>query len=428
MSTQSPDLAAPAAVGAPSLWRHPDFRRLWIGETLSLYGTQVTTLALPLAAVTAFGASPAQVGLLRFLQLVPYLGLALLLGAWVDRRRKRPVLIGTNVGRMALIAAVPVLHWTHQLTMGWLLVVAAAVGICSVLFDVTWMSFVPAVVADPTRYVEANQKLGVTASSADVAGPGLAGLLVGLLGAPVALAVDATSYVASLMSLSAVRAAEPTPATGPRRHLLAEVREGVVHVAAHRVLRPLALLGPLCNFFMVSIWTTFLLYAARTQHLSPGLIGLVFSASSVGGLAGGLLSGRLLGSYRLGAVYVAAMSLVFAGPLLLVLADGSAPRVVAWSIGSFFVGYLGLGVANVVMVSLRQTCTPPEMMGRMNAAFRTLLFGGGSLGALAGGFVAGAVGLRPALLGLAVCSAGAVVLVVCSPVGRLRSIADAGRG
>ncbi|MGF1428626.1 MFS transporter [Kitasatospora sp. LaBMicrA B282] len=412
--------AAPAA--RSGLWRNRAFLTFWFGETLSLMGTQVTTLALPLTAVTAFHATPGQLGLLRFLQLVPYLGLALVFGALVDRLRRRRVMITANAARLVLIGLIPLLAVTHHLTMPLLLALACAIGIFSVLFDVSWMSFVPTLVKDKAHYVEANQKLGVTSSTTDVAGPGIAGALVGALTAPVSLVVDAASYLVSLITLLMIRTPEEKPApAAERRHLGREIAEGLRFVFGHRVLRPLAVIAPFCNFSMVSIWTLFLLYAVRDEGLPAGLVGLVFSASSVGGLVGASVSGAVLKRLPTGRAYALSMSLIFTGPLLIPFAAGSRPVLLAFFVAAFFLSYLGLGIANVVMVSLRQGATPAALMGRMNAAFRTLLFGGGSLGGLLGGYLAGAFGTHTALTGIAVGSALLVSAVAASPVSWLKA-------
>jgi hypothetical protein len=287
---------------------------------------------------------------------------------------------------------------------------------------------VPTVVKDPKHYVEANQKLSVTSSSADVAGPGIAGLLISALSAPTALVVDAFSYLASLVTLVSVRTPEPElPAAQAKRRIPAEVREGVRFVFSHPILRPLALVAPFCNFSLVIVWTIFLLYAARTEHLSSALIGLVFSFSSVGGLLGGLFSKAVIKRFPLGLVYAFSMGAIFVAPLLLPLAAGPRPELVAVFIASFFLSYFGLGIAGVVMVSLRQTCTPPSLMGRMNAAFRTMLFGGGALGGLCGGLIAGAFGLRLGLTAVVIGSACVVVGLAISPVSRLCALPPAAR-
>jgi MFS family permease len=421
----APSASADRAARPASLWDNLDFLKFWSGETLSLFGTQITTLAIPLTAVLAFKATPGQVGLLRFLQLVPYLGLAMVFGVWVDRARRKRVMMLANGARMVLIAAIPVLSATHHLTLGLLLGIACAIGVFSVLFDVSWMAFVPTLVKEPEHYIEANQKLGVTSSAADVAGPGIAGAVISALSAPAALIADSFSYLISLATLLWVRTPEPRPtALSPeaKRHLVAELREGLRFVFGDRILRPLALIAPFCNFSMVGVWTMFLLYATRGVGLSPAQIGIVFAASSVGGLIGATFSRRLIAQFRLGRLYAVSMAAVFVGPLLIPLASGPRPVLIAAFIASFFLAYLGLGVANVVVISLRQASTPQVLMGRMNAAFRTMLFGGGALGGLAGGFIADAMGLRAALAAIAIGSALMVVPVLASPVSRLRAM------
>ncbi len=390
---------------------------------MSLLGTQVTTLALPLTAIHAFGASDEQVGVLRFLQLAPYLGLALLFGVWVDRCRRRNVMLAANAVRLVLIAAIPILYWLDLLTMTPLLVIACAIGIASVLFDVSWMSYVPALVRDPGHYVEASAKMGVSSSASDVAGPGLAGLLIGWLTAPVALVVDAFSYLVSMVSLLLIRTPEPKPAPPEtRRHLLAELRAGLSWVWGSPVLRALALIGFCCNFSMITVWTMFLLYGTRDLGLPSATLGGIFATASVGGLGGALISRKVIARFPLGKVYLIAQSALLLGPALLVLAAGPRPLMIGMFVASFFVTYLGLGVAGVIIVSLRQSSTPQAMMGRMTAAFRTLLFGGGALGGLFAGYATGWLGAWGALAVAASGSAAVVIGIALSPVVRLREL------
>lgn len=416
--------SAPANAGR-SLWHNRDFLKFWGGETLSLLGTQVTELALPLTAIYAFDASDEQVGILRFLQLAPYLGFALLFGVWVDRVRRRPVMIGANLTRMVLLALIPVLYWQGALGMLVLLIVSFAVGIASVLFDVSWMAFVPTVVRDSKYYVEASSKMGISSSSADVAGPGLAGVLIVALTAPVALIVDAFSYLVSVVSLLMIRTEEPKPARPTEeRHLLQELRDGLRWVFGRPILRALALVGFCCNFSLVTVWTMFLLYAARDLNLGSTIIGGILAIASIGGLIGAAVSRTIIARFRLGTVYFVAQSALLLGPMLIAFAAGPPPVMIAMFVFAFFTSYLGLGVAGVVIVSLRQTDTPQFMMGRMTAVFRTLLFGGGALGGLAAGLLAGAIGARGALVVAAAGSATVVVALLFSPVTRLRKLPD----
>ncbi|GAB2647834.1 MFS transporter [Kribbella swartbergensis] len=406
-----------------TLWRNTDFLKFWFGESLSLLGSQVTTLALPLTAIYAFNATDSQVGVLRFLQLAPYLGLALLFGVWVDRVRRRQVMLWTNLVRMLLLGLIPVLHWLQLLNLQILLTLACAIGIASVLFDVSWMSYVPTLVKDPAQYVEAGAKLSMSSSAADVAGPGLAGLLIGAVTAPVALLVDAVSYLVSLVSLVSIRTPEPRPAV-KRRRVRAELEDGLRWVFGNPVLRALALIGFCCNFSMITVWTMFLLYGTRDLGLTSTVIGVIFASASVGGLIGAALSGPVIRRFPLGRAYLFTQSMLLLGPILLPLATGPAPLAVALCIASFFLTYLGLGVAGVIIVSLRQTVTLPSMMARMTAAFRTLLFGGGALGGLAAGILSDAIGPRSALFAAAAASAAVLVPLFRSPVGRLTALPE----
>lgn len=407
-----------------TLWHNADFLKFWSGEALSLFGTQVTNLALPLTAVIAFDASPQQVGLLRFLEYVPYLFLALLFGVWVDRSRRKPIMLMANTVRMLLIALVPVLSHFHHLSITGLLVIACLVGTFSVLFDVSWLSFVPTLVKDSEHYVEANQKMGVTQSTTDVAGPGVAGLLIGWLGPATALVVDAASYLGSLGTLLWIRTPEPPPPPAGERHLGRELADGLRWVFGNRLLRSLAMLAPFTNFSMTCVWTLFLLYAVRDQGLGPATVGLIFSASAVGALAGALASKTLIRRYRVGTVYGISLAGIYASPLLIPLAGGSRPVVIGLFVLSLVTAYLGGGLSNVVQLSLRQTCTPSSLMGRMNSVFRTLLFGGAALGGLAAGLIGGAMGLRAGLALVAVCSAAMLVPLALSPVIRLEAMPE----
>jgi MFS family permease len=404
-----------------SLWRNTDFVKFWTGETVSLFGTQVTYLALPLTAIYSFRASALAVGILRFVQLAPYIGFALLFGAWVDRHRRRPVMLWTNVVRMVLIGLIPVLHWAGWLDMPLLLVVACVVGVASVMFDVSWMPYVPSIV-DPRDYVEANAKMAVSTSASSVAGPGLAGFLVAALTAPVTLVVDSFSYLFSIVSLLLVRREEQVPRSAATRHLGQEVRTGLTWVFGRPMLRWLAIGGFWANFSMVTVWTVFLLYGTYQLRFSSFTLGLIFTISSIGGVLGALIAGRVMKRFPLGLTYFVSLFGLLLGPVVIVLAAGPRPVVVALMILSFFITSFGLGIANVVVVTLRQVTTPPSLMSRMTACFRMLLYGGGATGGLAAGLLATWVGDKNALIVIAVVSAVAAVLLALSPVTRLREL------
>ncbi|GAA2677526.1 MULTISPECIES: MFS transporter [Actinosynnema] len=422
MSTTDSEQTAGAT--GKSLWHNGDFMKFWVGETVSLLGTQVTILALPLTAIHSLDATDSQVGVLRFVQLAPYLGLALILGIWVDRVRRRQVMLWTNAARMALIGLIPLLYALDQLTIPALLVIACLIGVASVLFDLSWMSYVPTLVKKPEHYVEASAKMGISSSTADVAGPGLAGLIVAWLSAPVALAVQTGTYLVSVISLLLIRTEEPKPVKQEDRHAFRELKEGVVWVFGKPLLRWLAIIGFCCNFSMITTWTMFLLYGTRALGLSSETLGLIFGTASIGGLIGAVVSRRVVGRFPIGPTYFIAQSGLLLGPLLIVLADGPRPLMIGMFIASFFTTYLGLGIAGVIIVAVRQTLTPQSMMGRMTASFRTLLFGGGALGGLVAGLLADAIGARNALVVAAAGSAVVVVGLIISPVSRLRDMPE----
>jgi MFS family permease len=400
-----------------------DFVKFWVGETVSLFGTQVTTLAIPLTAVFVLDVGPEQLGFLRFAQFVSFLVFPLPFGVWVDRHRHRPVMVGANAARALLIGLVPILAFAGVLQLNLLYVIALAVGICTVLFDVCWMSYVPTVVHNPDHLVEANGKIGMSYSTAEIAGPGLAGVLVQILSAPWALAIDAFSYLVSIATLLSIRTVEPPPAPKLEdRSFRREIGEGLRFVIGNRYLRVIAALGSLYNFFFMFIEAMFVLFAVQTLGFSAGVLGLTLSAGAIGGFAGAASVGRLSKWLPVGRVYQVSVLIGFTSPVLLAAAGGPEAVAVAMVFCGLFLISFGLGIANVIAISLRQAITPKPLMARMNAAMRTLMYGLGSLGALAGGFVAAAIGLRAALWVAAIGSVSATLPLFGAQISRLREL------
>jgi MFS family permease len=394
-----------------------------MGETVSLFGTQITTLALPLTAVYTLHVTAPQLGMVRFSQFAPFLLFPLLFGLWADRRRRIPLMIAANGVRLALIAAIAVTALLSALHLILLYALVFAIGTFTALFDVCWMSVVPSVVSDKDLLVEANSKIGASYSAAEIAGPGLGGVLVQALGAPVALFADAGSYVVGIGSLLAIRAREAAPSrpAAIRPGLRAELAEGLRFVAGNSYLRVIAILGSAFNFFFIFTEALFVLYAVRSLSLRPAVIGIVLSAGAVGGLLGTFLAPRLTRRFGIGPAYSGAVAIGFSSLLLIPAAAGPKWLVVTMFIGGFFLTSAGIGVANVASFSLRQTVTPDRMMGRMAAAMRMLTYGLGALGAFVSGFVATWIGLRGALLLAAAGCALSVLPLLFSPIPRLHA-------
>lgn len=401
------------------------FRFFLVGESVSLLGTQVSQLALPLTAIYLFNAGPGAVGLLRGAQLLPYLLFSLLLGVWIDRHRRRPLMITANVVRLVVTMAIPVLAALHRLHMPFVYVVAFVAGTGAVLFDLSCMSFVPTLVRGRKNLLEANGKIGIASYSAEAAGPALGGGLVAALTAPIAVAVDAASYAVSLVSLLLVRMPEPLPDRANRLPVLTELGEGLRFVFRGRYLRPLALVGAAFNFFSIATTSVFLVYAVKALHLSAAGVGGVLSVAAIAGIVGSFAARRLLGRFPLGTVYAASVSVAFLGPVSIPAAGGPRWLVVVMVVVACGLMSTGGAVANVVVLTMRQVSTPDRLLGRMNAGFRTALFGGGTLGGPVGGLLAATFGLRG---GLWIITSGAALMVVpvlLSPITRLRHLPEA---
>lgn len=409
--------------GERSLWRNGDFMKFWLGETVSLFGSQVTLLALPLTAVLILGASPDQLGILRFLETFPYILCPLLFGVWVDRARRRPLMILANSVRAVLIGLVPLLAIFHQLFLFPAYAITFGVGVFTVLFDVCWQSFVPVVVAQE-HLIEANSKISTSSAAAEVGGPGLAGVLMQLLTAPLALVVDSLSYVVSVVSLLLIRKPEVLPEYDARVNLWQEMSEGLKFSFRHAILRTLTLQAAAwnCCFFLAE--TIFLLYAPRVLHISPGALGLLYAVSAVGGLVGAALARPLAQHFRLGWLLCCTFTLGTVPMLLLPAAVGSPEVILLICGGGLFFVRTALGIWAVLTVSLRQAVTPNRLMGRVSACLRLVAYGGGAVGALLSGILGSTLGLRP---GLWIGCIGLVCILIpifFSPLPRLRAMPE----
>jgi MFS family permease len=406
-----------------SLWRHRDFMRLWSAETISQLGTQVTMLALPLTAILILSASPFEVGALSSAEFAPFLIVGLPAGVWVDRMRRRPILIVGDLGRAAILASIPIAHWLGVLTIWQLYVAAFAVGVCTVFFDVAYQSYLPSLV-ERDKLLEGNAKLEISRSGAQLAGPGLAGALVQLVSAPVAIAADAASYVGSALFVLSIRGGEGDAerASQPQGRMRAQIGEGLGYVLRHPLLRPIAACTSISNLFSSMGMAIVVLFAVRELDLSPGAIGIAFAIGNAGLLGGAFFADRLAGPVGLGRTIIVSIVVAQIGAVALPLATPStAVPVLAAAQLLFGVGAI---VYNVNQVGLRQAITPDRMLGRMNATMRFVVWGTLPIGALVGGALGEAIGLRPTLWVAAIGGLFSVVPPLLSPVRSLRRIPE----
>ncbi|MEM7348477.1 MAG: MFS transporter [Chloroflexota bacterium] len=398
-----------------SLWRHADFMRLWAGQTTSLLGSQITLLALPLVAVLFLDATPIQMGILTAVGSLPSLLIGLFVGVWVDRRRRRPILIMADLGRAILLLIIPITAWFSVLRIEHLYILAFLIGILTLFFDVAYRSLLPALI-NTDRLVEGNSKLELSQSAAEVIGPGVAGGLVQLVTAPFAIIVDAFSFLLSGLFLSLIKKPETPPEASSQKSLWQEAREGLQIVFGTPILRAIAgSLGTL-SLFNSMLETVFVLYITRDLALTPGLIGLIFSSGGIGFLIGALLPEWNIRRFGLGTTMIGAILITGFSDLLIALAGGSTLSIVIILIVAQFLFGLGLTNYNVGQVSLRQAITPEPLQGRMNAMMRLISWGIIPLGALLGGVLGETIGLRATIGIAALGEISAILWLLLSPV------------
>jgi MFS family permease len=402
----------------------PDFRRLWLGQTVSHFGTQVGVLALPLAAILVLQAGAFEVALLGALEFLPFLLFTLIAGVWADRLPRRRILIVADIGRAAVIAIVPLAYATGWLQMWVLYAVAFAAGTLTVFFDIAYQSFLPSLLQRP-QLPEGNSKLEISRSAAQVAGPGIGGFLVGVAGAPLALAVDALTFLGSVAFLFRIRTADlpSRPIGAPPRSMRTEIAEGLRYFVRDRNLRAIGASVTLVNFGAQITGSIFLVFIVRDLGLSPEAIGLTFSVGSIGLIAGAFGATWTARRIGIGPSLIVAVLLI-AIPLYVypfVPRDGAVPILIAAGI----VTGIGVMLINVNAVSLRQSLTPDELQGRVNASGRWIAWASIPLGALVGGILASTIDLRPTIFVSAVAASLAFLPLVFSPLRQLRVMPSA---
>jgi MFS family permease len=416
MTTTAIPRAAPGRDGGRVRGR--DFRFLWIGQAASDVGTSVTSVALPLVALTALDATAFQVALLSAATWLPWLLIGLPAGAWVDRLPPRPLMIYCDVASLLLYLSVPIAAGTGALSLPHLFAVAFGTGVASVFFKTAYQVFLPTLLR-PADLPAGNARLQGTEAAAQIGGPGLAGLIAGAVGAVWALVFDAATFLASALCLAAIRSAgRPRPVERPP--LRRAVADGIRFVSRDRYLRLFAVYGAASNLGLVAYQSILVVFLAREVGLSPGGVGGIVAAMSVGGAVGAFLApmlGRRYGTARA----ILLCQLVAMPSALLIPLTGAGPRLAAAVAGGVLVG-TGVVAGNVIKGSWRQTYTPHHLLGRVVASMQLLNFGTMPVGALAGGALAAWLGVRPAIWCAATFLALVCVGLLFSPVRRLRDL------
>jgi MFS family permease len=406
-----------------SLLREANFRKFWVGQTISLFGDQVSYIALPLTGVLVLDANAAEMGYLGAAALLPHLFFALPAGVWIERvARRRYLMILADVGRAGLLASLPLAYAFDSLTFAQLYAVAFATGTLAVLFDIAYPTLYVAVV-ERERYIEANSFLHGSRSFSYIAGPSVGGVLVQLLSAPAALLADAFSFLVSALFLGRLEAPEP-PLEPRMTRVRDEVREGLDFLFRNSILRPALCGTATLNFFNYAFWALFLLYAADELGIKAGTLGLVLGVGAFGGLIGAVVAGRVGRGIGLGPAFILGMVL-FPLPLLLVpAAGGPEPRVLAMLFVAEFFSGLGVMILDINATAFMTALTPDRLRSRTTGAFNFVNWGIRPLGSLVGGALGSALGLRPALWLASVAALAGVLWLLPSPIPALRDLPE----
>ena len=453
MSAETPVTPAPSR----NPFRNPDFAKLWTAGTISLFGTQVSQIAIPFIAVLVLKVPPFQVAVLGTLEFLPFLLFTLPAGVWVDRLPRRLILVGGDLGRAAMLATIPIAYLLGVLTIWQLYVIAFVNGTLTVFFDIADQSYLPTVL-ERDQLVDGNARLAASASTAQVVGQPLGGGVVGLFGGPFAVVLDAISYVVSAVLIFTIRrrerasrpgpatatgvteevadtgpagaavaaevaAAAHEPATDERPGLRREIADGLRFVLGNRYLRSIAATTGSANLFSNISLGIFPVFVYVTLGLTPETVGLIGGTFGAGALVGALIGSRIASTFGVGHAIVGAAAVFSPASLLVPLASHDTALLLIGAAG--FIGSCASTVYNINQVSLRQSITPEPMLGRMNATMRFIVWGTIPIGSIIGGLFATSFGVVAAIWLGAIGEAFTFLPVLLSPVRTLRAIPDA---
>jgi MFS family permease len=409
------------------LFAYRGFMLLWAGQTVSMLGSNVSTVVVPLIAVVTLRATAFDVGLLNFVQTVPFLILSLFIGVLVDRVSRRRLLVTADFGRAIAMGAIPVLAAFGVLNMTILYVCVLVAGVLTVVFDLSYFAHTPSLLPQDLL-LTGNSRLELSRQVTALAGPGLAGALIAVVTIPFVVALDAASYVVSVISLLMIRTREADPEPQPKptpRHVFREIGLGIRALFGNRYLRPVLLNAAAFNLFSQVILTLFVLYATRDLGIAPGWIGLIFASGALGGVVGSSLVRRAVGRFRFGTVFLLSMIIVRASLPFVGLVGGSHAVKIGLFCVIWFATLFGLVTSNACVTTLRQVVVPSEKRGRVNGAYRSISYGVIPLGALLAGVLASVTGVGDAIAIAGACLPFSLLFVIFSPVMRLKKVGEA---
>lgn len=406
------------------LWRHHNFMLLWTGQTISVFGSMIGVVAMSFTAILFLHATPFQLGVLGAARLVPGFLTSLLAGAWVDRLRRRPILIATDIARAVVLASIPLAAYFHELRMGQLYMVAFLMSILTIFFDVSYESYLPSIVRREDL-IESNSKLSASASISEIGGFSVAGWLVQLFTAPFGILIDAFSFIFSAIFLSFISSKEQSKAPVQRQSIRVEIGEGLNQV----IRNPLLKASAICTIIRELSWgingTLVLLYMTKGIGFQPGILGVIWAVGGVSSLFAAVVAARTTKRFGIGPTMI--MSLLFAGVAMtfIPLAKGATLASALLLIASQLLGDGAVIIYEINKVSLQQSVAPKAMLGRVNASMQFIGIGATLVGSLLGGILGEIIGVRPTLM----LGAFGVLLSMCwllfSPIRKLYTMPEA---
>ena len=410
----------------PPLLREQEFRRFWFGQTISMFGDQITALALPVVAVLALGAEATQMGLLVAIGLLPHLLFSLPAGVWLDRvQHRRRLMILMDLGRAAAIISIPIAFWLGWLSLPLLFLIFFVVGTLSVVFDIAWNTFFVAV-AKREQYVEGNSLLNGSRSLSNVGGPALAGVLIQVFSAPLALVADALSFIGSAFFLTRVRAPE-APIEHDPGSIRSQLAAGLTFLVRDPIIRPSVLSVATMNLFNYCFQGLFVLYVLKYLAVEPGILGLALGAGAVGSVLGALVAARIGRRLGIGPAWILGLILFPGATILVPVAAPGMPMPII--LGLLFVAELvsgfGVMILDINGSAMLFARTPHRIRGRANGAFRFVNMGVRPIGAVIGGLLGATIGVRETLLIVTIAQLSGVLWLIGSPILGLRDLPEA---
>ena len=402
------------------LWRHADFMRLWTGQTISGFGSLIGATAIAFTAILVLHATPFQLGILAAVRLAPGFLAGLIAGAWVDRRRRRPILIGADIGRGLLLATIPLAAILQRLHIEQLYIVTFFVGILSTFFDIAYESYLPSLIGRD-QLIEGNSKLSASASAAEFGGLAVAGWLVQLVTAPLTILIDAVSFAVSAISIWLVRAPEQAAAPAVQPSMRREIIAGLRFVLHHPLLRATAGCTLSKEFFAGMYGALVVLYMVRDLGFAAGILGTIWALGGLSSLIGAVSAGPATRRFGIGPAMILGLILYSVALLFIPLARGATLVAALLLIGQQTLGDGAATLYQINQVSLRQAITPEGLLGRVNASMQILRLGATLVGSLLGGLMGNAIGVRATLVAGALGSLLSTVWLVTSPIRTLRT-------